>query len=761
MRWRLILAAIAVAVAGPGLAAAAAPTRASAAASLAAARAASPTVAYIPHFAENVVTPVNLVTRRAGTPVKVGAGPDAIAVSPDGKTAYVACAGAGTVVPINTATGRPGHPIPVGRRPTSIAITPDGTTAYVADNGSSQVTPIDLSDDQAESAISVGQFPRQIAITPDGATAYVVSNRTVTPIVTRTDAALRPIAVGRNARAIAITPDGKTAYVLNTYSDSISPLVTATNTALPPIHVGGFPHQIVIAPNGQFAYVTLSRTSRKGYVAPIRISTNTALKAFRVGHRPTAIAITPNSKMVYVVNRHDSVAPIRTATNTVLKFIQVGDFPDGIEITPDGRFAYVVSGAPENGKAIKGQLTFISTASNLITRTVGIATDPVGIGLAAPAATVTVGTAIPAPLCDNRIAPGPKLRVGTKWAKVPGPPFGVAITSNEKWDLAGIGPNVGVVRITPAGGRVTRLIKLPAGDSARGAGLTPDGKYLLVANLKLGADVIDVARAVQGKPGALLGTLQVPAPAKGAFEVAFSGDGKFAFVTMAGEKEVAVFNLGLALSAGFGPADYVGAAPVGVTTVGIAASPDHQWIYATSEISVPGGSRGLLTTISVAKAETDPADSVVSNVDAGCRPVRVAVTPDGKTVWVTARQSNAIVAFSARKLVTDPRHALLAWVRVGVQPIGIAAVNCGADIAVADSHRFKAKFGEPNIGIVSVHAALTGQPAIVGYIRSGLVPRELAVAQNGKSLLVGNYGSGQLETVNLTQLPGAAAGCRS
>ena len=765
MRKRVVLIGVVVttAVTGAGLAglASSAPVPAAAARTASVTSASGQSVAYLPNYAKNQVTPLNLVTRQAGAPIKVGIGPDAIAISPDGATAYVACAGSDTVVPIDTATGKAGKPISVGVRPSYLAITPGGSTAYVADNGSSQVTPIDLATGQAGPAIAVGRFPRAIAITPDGATAYVVSNRSVTPIRVSSNTRERQITVGKNARAIAITPDGASAYVLNTYSDSITPIKVAGNVALRAIHVGGFPHQIAIAPNGLFAYVTLSRSSRKGYAARINLGTNTALPAFRVGHRPTAIAITPDGKTVYVVNRHDSVTPIRTATNRPEKFIQVGDYPDAIAITPNGQFAYVASGASQTGRTIPGQVSFIDTATNTIVKKVGIATDPVAIGLAAPTATVTVGTAVPAPACSNKIVAAPNLhRVATTMTKVPGPPFGVAITPNGQWDLAGIGKYVGVVRTGADGGHLTRLVKLPAGDSARGEGLTPDGKYLLVANLKQGADVIDVAKAIKGEPGALLGTLAVPAPAKGAFEVAFSADGKFAFVTMAGEKEVAVFNLGLALTQGFGPADYVGAVPVGVTTVGIAASPDHQWLYATSEISVSGGTYGLLSTINVAKAETDPAHAIVSNVDAGCRPVRVVADPDGKTVWVTARQSNALVAFSASKLVTDPRHALIRWVRVGVQPIGLAAANCGSEIVVADSHRFKAKFGVPNLAVVSVPDVLAGKPAVVGYLAAGLVPREMTVSSSGKTLLVGNYGSGQLETVNLTQLPGAK-GCQS
>ncbi len=48
-------------------------------------------------------------------------------------TAYVTNYSSNTVTPIDTATNTPGTPIPVGTTPTAVAITPDGTTAYVAE----------------------------------------------------------------------------------------------------------------------------------------------------------------------------------------------------------------------------------------------------------------------------------------------------------------------------------------------------------------------------------------------------------------------------------------------------------------------------------------------------------------------------------------------------------------------------------------------------------------------------------------------------
>ena len=86
------------------------------------------------------VVPINTATNTPGTPIQVVSGPNSptiadnvgkIAITPDGKTAYVA-SGPGTVTPINTATNTPGKKIPVGRGPVWIAITPDGKTAYVA-----------------------------------------------------------------------------------------------------------------------------------------------------------------------------------------------------------------------------------------------------------------------------------------------------------------------------------------------------------------------------------------------------------------------------------------------------------------------------------------------------------------------------------------------------------------------------------------------------------------------------------------------------
>ena len=63
------------------------------------------------------MTPIATATNTPGRPIKVGNWAFAIAITPDGKTAYVTSMFSDTVTPIRIATNTPGRPIKVGSRP--------------------------------------------------------------------------------------------------------------------------------------------------------------------------------------------------------------------------------------------------------------------------------------------------------------------------------------------------------------------------------------------------------------------------------------------------------------------------------------------------------------------------------------------------------------------------------------------------------------------------------------------------------------------
>jgi DNA-binding beta-propeller fold protein YncE len=379
--------------------------------------------------------------------------------------------------------------------------------------------------------------------------------------------------------------------------------------------------------------------------------------------------------------------------------------------------------------------------------------------------------ALAAPGCSTATAASPALgSVSAAMLPVSGSPFGVAATADGRWAFVAVvdpragRPSIDVLRL--AGSRAPTLVRsIPVPGMPLGVTITPDGKYLLAAD-NAGMAVLSVARAESGAADAVLGTLSAPSGtgsglSGGAIEVAASPDGRFAFVTLEDSQRAAVFNLGAALSRGFGPADYVGSIPLGLAPVGITVSPDGRWLYATSEVAQrgttgPGGPQsGTLTVIDLMRAETDPAASVAATADAGCNPVRVTTAADGTQVWVTARASDDLLCFAAARLVSDPERALVAAVRVGEAPVGLAAVRGSSLVVVADSNRFGASGATSDLDVVNVAAALAGRPAVVGHIRAGLFPRDMTLAPDG-TLLVSNFDSGQVEAVDVATVPGAS-----
>jgi DNA-binding beta-propeller fold protein YncE len=363
------------------------------------------------------------------------------------------------------------------------------------------------------------------------------------------------------------------------------------------------------------------------------------------------------------------------------------------------------------------------------------------------------------PGCSTAAAPAPELtRVPTAMESAPGSPFGVVVTEDGSWSFVAMSgdASLGVFRIGRSGlpdmvHRVS-LTGPPVGET-----LTHDGRYLLAADSANGALVISVARAEAGQADAQAGTLGSGTGDAGAIEVAVSPDDRFAFVSLEDWASIAVYNLRRALEKGFSSADLVGMIPVGIAPVGLAVSPDGRWLYATSEaaregpVSAAGG--GTLTVIGLRRAETDPAASVVATVDAGCSPVRVITSANGSVVWVTARESDRLLGFSAARLRTDPARSLIASVEVGEAPVGLALVDSGSRIVVADSNRFSASGAASSLAVVDVADALAGRAALSGYLPAGGFPREMALAPDGRALFVTNFSSGQLEVVAVGELP--------
>ncbi len=299
--------------------------------------------AYVANIESGTVSVIDTQTNQVvGSPIVLGKGVAAIAITPDGRRAYVANEESGTVSVIDTQTNQVvGAPITVGKIPAGIAITPDGKRAYVANGESDTVSVIDTQSNQALGSpigLKKSSFPVAVAITPDDKTAYIADNNSgaVSVIDTQTNQVVgSPITVGINPDAIAITPDGKTAYVVNVVSKSVSVIDTQTNQVVGSITVKKDPAGIAITPDGKRAYVVNGGAND---VSVIDTQTNQVVGApIAVGGDPRTVGITPDGKTAYVASFGlGTVSVIDTQTNQVVGSpIGVGLVPSGIAVIPD------------------------------------------------------------------------------------------------------------------------------------------------------------------------------------------------------------------------------------------------------------------------------------------------------------------------------------------------------------------------------------------------------------------------------------------
>jgi serine/threonine protein kinase/DNA-binding beta-propeller fold protein YncE len=354
------------------------------------------------------------------------------------------------------------------------------------------------------------------------------------------------------------------------------------------------------------------------------------------------------------------------------------------------------------------------------------------------------------PGCTTQIAKGTQLKhVGSHMVTTGGKPFDVETVPGFAF-VSGAGTGLAVMNTSKP---VPSLLWSSPLHHAQGEALTPNGRYLVVTGGS-GITVFRVSSLEQTAGSAPVGSLSRPGQ-KHAEDVAITPDGQYAFVTYQDSAHVGVFNLQRALSSGFGSSAVVGLIPVGPQPIGIAMAPDGKHAYVASgqaHPATPGA--GVLSVIDVPAAEKHPGSAVVmKSVLAGCGTNRVAFSPNGQDLWVTAVGSNALLGFSAAKLFSDPSHALIARVAVGQSPLGLAVISNGSRIVVADSNRDGGPGAVANLAVVDTAKALAGKPALVGYLRSGLQPRQFAVVPHSTTLLVTNTKSAQVQTVDLSRLP--------
>jgi DNA-binding beta-propeller fold protein YncE len=347
--------------------------------------------------------------------------PSAVAVSPNGQSAYVADEFNGVVFPVDelgSVAPTVGTAIPGFYSPTSIAVSPDGSTVYVLDDNG--VNVVDPATGAITNTISItgstSSTPASMALSPDGATAYVTAftsgaggYETLYAVTLSSgnvsEVAALPFSGSDGAQTIALSPDGDIAYVEGAPALS-SPDQTSAQVAVVDLQTssltktidlgtattstGGEAYGIAITPDGKTVFATESCTvasggicQNAGSVYPIATATNTAGTPIPVMGTPVAEAITPDQPPVpsFTVTPADpgSATQFDASASTVAYGSITNyawDFGDGspVENTSEPTVSHIYT----TGGDYSATLTETDSAGNtaVATRTVDIASPP-------------------------------------------------------------------------------------------------------------------------------------------------------------------------------------------------------------------------------------------------------------------------------------------------------------------------------------------------------------------------------------------------
>jgi YVTN family beta-propeller protein len=277
-----------------------------------------------------------------------------------GPTLLVVNKAENSLAALDPATGKVLSRVPTGDGPHEVALSADGRTAYVTNYGAqgpgSSLSVIDVVSGREIRRVDLGPLRRPHGAIVRGTSVYVTAE--ANRVLARYDATANTVdwVMGTGeagTHMVVATPDGGTLFTSNIGSDSVSWFRRPAGgqawevTRIP---VGRGPEAIDLSPDGKELWTA---HSRDGGVSVIDAATGKVRQAFDIGtKRSNRLQFTLDGRLVLVSDLDaGEVIVIDAATRTIVKRLAVGRAPSGILMVPDRARAYVAL-TGENALAI-------------------------------------------------------------------------------------------------------------------------------------------------------------------------------------------------------------------------------------------------------------------------------------------------------------------------------------------------------------------------------------------------------------------------
>jgi len=349
---------------------------------------------------------------------------------------------------------------------------------------------------------------------------------------------------------------------------------------------------------------------------------------------PGGLAVSPDGGRLYVaLDDVDEVAEVDTATRAVLRKAKVAGGPTGLALDASGRRLYVTCRSADRVAAL-------DTATLKEVETAAVGTAPIGVAWIAGTGAGRLVVANSGSDDVSVLSASPLASVGLlaagrdPYAVAAGPGGGAAVV-NRMANLAR-GDEVPAAEVTvvdPAAVRVVSREKLESGHLSEGIGAVPGRPWALAPILKV-RNLVPITHAAQGwvvSSGVAVcdlakgSVVELPLDEANAYfadpsGIAIEPAGKRAFIASSGANVVTVVDLARLA----------------------------RWLDTAGE----DARRGAIDDLQLS------AEYVVARIPTGSNPRQVALSPDGRTLWVAERLQDSVLAVDTSTLEPAGRVVL-------------------------------------------------------------------------------------------------------
>lgn len=248
--------------------------------------------------------------------------------------------------------------VQVGVHPHELAVSPDGKFAYVTDNGmmrvedtgkgGNTVSIIDIAARKRVGTISTGKYRRVHGISVDARTGYLGVTAEAPDRVLHIDPRDRKVirhfdTKGRTSHMVTLPPGqsgAEFAFVSNAGMSTVS-VVQLTTGQVKSIPVGDRPEGSVLSKDGKELYVC-NRDSAS--ITVIDVARQAAIGEIRTGKGPVRIGIVPDgSTLVYALMQDQKIEFADVSRRRPVAQVPVDGSPVSMTISPDGQYAFAAS----------------------------------------------------------------------------------------------------------------------------------------------------------------------------------------------------------------------------------------------------------------------------------------------------------------------------------------------------------------------------------------------------------------------------------